>query len=205
MRYQTPIRFADRQYWVDMRTSTGTVGGRLAAAALTALLLSACGRPAPAEEVQSSTAPDPAAESTTPSSATVDAAVPTGDSMAEDTTDGSAGTDPEPTEAASPAITAPALTADQVVGVVDPTPGMAGVKITSQNPIVAPTPTAAPPDVADTTPTGAAGVHVVQPGDTLSAIAGTYGVSMQAIIDANGLVDPDNLTAGDELQIPPSG
>lgn len=124
--------------------------------------------------------------------------------MAEGTSD-SAATDPGSTEAAAAAVPVPALTADQVVGVLDPTPGMAGVKITSQHPIVAPTPTTAPPAAADTSPAGAGGVHVIQPGDTLSAIAANYGVSMQAIIDANGLVDPDNLTAGDELQIPPPG
>lgn len=205
-----------------MRTSTGKVGGRLAAAALVALFLGACGRPAPADEAQSA-APDPAAQATTPSSDTVDAAVPADegeqatqtDAMTDDVddadgsmADGSAGAETgtdEAAAAAAPAVTAPVLTADQVVGVVDPTPGRAGVKITSQNPIVAPTPTTAPPAVADTTPAGSGGVHVVQPGDTLSAIAAQYGVPMQAIVDANGLVDPDNLTAGDELQIPPAG
>ncbi len=221
---QTPIRFADRQYWSHMRTSTGTRGVRLTAAAVVVLLLGSCGRPAPADEAQTA-APDPAAQSTTPASDTVDAAVPSneddqgaqqqadamtgqddgdGTAMADGATEG--GADTGQTAAATPA-TAPVLTADQVVGVVDPTPDMAGVKITSQNPIVAPTPTTAPPVAADTdtTPAGTGGVHVVQPGDTLSGIAAAYGISMQAIADANGLVDVDNLTAGDELQIPPTG
>ncbi len=186
-----------------MRTSTGTAGGRLTAAALAVLLLGACGRPAPADGAQSATAPDPAAQATTPTSATVNAEVPTND--ADEAAD-EPRTDAEPGEAATATVvTAPRLTADSVIGVVDPTPGMAGVKITSQNPIVAPTPTTTPPTVADTVPGGTGGVHVVQPGDTLSGIAETYGVPIQAIADANGLVDVDNLKQGQELQIPPAG
>jgi len=125
--------------------------------------------------------------------------------MGEESADGSAGTETEQAETTATVVTAPVLTADAVIGVVDSTPGMAGVRITSQNPIVAPTPTTEPPAPTENAPAGTAGVHVVQPGDTLSGIAATYGVSMQAIVDANGLVDPDNLTAGQELQIPPSG
>ena len=191
---------------------TGTVGLRLIAAAMAVVLLGACGRPAPTDEAQTSAAPDPAAESTTPTSATVDAAVPSdsseSDAMGDSTdamSDDSGSTAAAGEEAAATVVTAPVLTADNVAGVVDPTPGMAGVKITSQGPIVAPTPTTAPPVVAENAPAGTGGVHIVQPGDTLSVIAETYGVTIQAIADANGLVDVDSLTAGDELQIPASG
>lgn len=44
--------------------------------------------------------------------------------------------------------------------------------------------------------------HVVQPGETLSEIAAAYGTSMKAIINENGLRNPDRLTAGQKLFIP---
>ena len=196
-----------------MRNLKGTVGGRrLAAAAMTMALLGACGRPAPVDEAQTGAAPDPAAQGTTPSSATVDAEVPSGEeqtvqseSMSESADGGGEAmgdgqtTEPaESTEAAAP----PVLTADGVTGVVDSTPGRAGVKVTSQNPIVAPTPTTTASTVPENVPTGTGGVHVVEAGDTLSGIAETYGVPVQAIADANGLLDVDDLQLGQELQIP---
>lgn len=45
-------------------------------------------------------------------------------------------------------------------------------------------------------------VYVVQSGDTLYAIAGRLGVAAQAIIEANGLSDPDQLAVGQALVIP---
>ncbi len=45
-------------------------------------------------------------------------------------------------------------------------------------------------------------VHVVVAGDTLFTIAQQYGVTMQAIIDANSLTNPDALSIGQELTIP---
>jgi LysM repeat protein len=45
-------------------------------------------------------------------------------------------------------------------------------------------------------------VHTVRSGDTLYAIAGQYGVDVDAIIDANGISDPDYLSEGQTLQIP---
>ena len=51
--------------------------------------------------------------------------------------------------------------------------------------------------------TGGGGqVHTVQSGDTLYAIAGQYGASVDAIAGANGLTDPDYLFVGQRLQIP---
>lgn len=192
----------------------------MAAAALTVLALGACGRPAPANEAQAGAAPDPAAAAGSSSPDSVDAAVPSdqsesaNDSMSGSESDpmaggetagGNATEDGEaaPADGAEQApAAAPVLTADSVVGVVDPTPGRAGVKVTSQSPIVAPSPTTAPPTVAQNSPVAADGVHVVQPGDTLSGIAEIYGVPVQSIADANGLVDVDNLKLGQELQIP---
>jgi murein DD-endopeptidase MepM/ murein hydrolase activator NlpD len=44
--------------------------------------------------------------------------------------------------------------------------------------------------------------HVVRPGETLSAIAQQYGVSTQALAQANGVSNPRALAIGLELQIP---
>jgi lysozyme len=48
-------------------------------------------------------------------------------------------------------------------------------------------------------------VYVVQAGDTLGAIAETHGVSVDAIMQANGLSDPNYIYVGQELVIPGSG
>jgi LysM repeat protein len=57
-----------------------------------------------------------------------------------------------------------------------------------------PQPTALPADVT---------IHRVASGDTLTTIARRYGVSLQAIINANNLTNPDRLQIGQELVIPP--
>ena len=48
-------------------------------------------------------------------------------------------------------------------------------------------PTSAPGGPAVAAPAGGATHHVVRPGDTISGIAGRYGISAQQLIDANGL------------------
>jgi len=45
-------------------------------------------------------------------------------------------------------------------------------------------------------------IHTVAAGETLFLIARAYGVEMQAIIDLNGLTDPDRLEVGQQLRIP---
>ena len=50
----------------------------------------------------------------------------------------------------------------------------------------------------------AATTYVVRPGDTLNAIALRHGVSVQALVHANGLSNPDLLRIGQLLQIPDS-
>ena len=54
------------------------------------------------------------------------------------------------------------------------------------------------------TPAPAIGVkkHVVQSGETLGSIAVQYGVTVQAILEANQLANPDLLRVGQELVIP---
>ena len=62
---------------------------------------------------------------------------------------------------------------------------------------VAPAPTARPEPPAPRT-------HVVEDGETLRMLAAKYGVSVETIMAANGISDPDRITAGDELTILPT-
>lgn len=45
-------------------------------------------------------------------------------------------------------------------------------------------------------------LYVVQPNDTLNKIARSYGISLNALIQANEIANPDYLEVGQELQIP---
>lgn len=68
---------------------------------------------------------------------------------------------------------------------------------------VATDPPEAPSPTPTPTPTAAVSqTHVVEAGDTLGAIAARYGVTVEAIVEANDLSDPDVLAIGDELVIP---
>ncbi len=79
-------------------------------------------------------------------------------------------------------------------------------------PVIAPTftPTpaaAAAPAPVETTPVatvapGEEEVYVVQAGDSLLAIAGRYGLTLQTIMDANNLTNPDFVFSGQRLVIP---
>lgn len=64
---------------------------------------------------------------------------------------------------------------------------------------IAPTPTA--PIPTEAAPTGST-FHIVQAGETLSTIAQRYGVSMNAIIEANELANPNRLDINQRLIIP---
>ncbi|MCB9451205.1 MAG: LysM peptidoglycan-binding domain-containing protein [Anaerolineaceae bacterium] len=59
-------------------------------------------------------------------------------------------------------------------------------------------------DTGVVVPTGGT-THTVQRGETLYSIARQYGVTVQGIINANTLANPNNLTPGQELIIPPVG
>lgn len=68
-----------------------------------------------------------------------------------------------------------------------------------------PTATITPTEIPPTEipfPTLESMTYVVQPGDTLDIIAGSFGVSTEEIIAANGITDPDFLNVGDVLIIP---
>lgn len=51
-------------------------------------------------------------------------------------------------------------------------------------------------------PSQEGGIHVVQPGETLAAIAYRYGVSLSSLVSANGLSNPDFIFWGQRLVIP---
>jgi LysM repeat protein len=80
----------------------------------------------------------------------------------------------------------------------------ASVPAATAQPMASPTPTpAATPTPAPPSPTPApARTYVVQEGDTLGAIAAAYGVSIEALMTANGIQDSDVILIGQELVIP---
>jgi LysM repeat protein len=44
--------------------------------------------------------------------------------------------------------------------------------------------------------------YVIKPGDTLGTIAAVLGVTVQSIVDLNGLANPDDIQAGQTIEIP---
>ncbi|MDE2767127.1 MAG: LysM domain-containing protein [Chloroflexota bacterium] len=91
---------------------------------------------------------------------------------------------PTPATAITPTPDDPNMAFDQVIAT--PTPE--------------PTPTATP--IPRPTPTPTATVYVVQPGDTLSGIAGRFNVAVDDLVEANRIVNPDALQVGQEITIP---
>lgn len=87
-----------------------------------------------------------------------------------------------------------------------PTPTLAPLSITlapspgPDQPLVTPTPDS-PRQLP--TPRLDAEQYIVQAGDTLGSIAQNYGVSVNALMDANGIYDANLLTVGETLNIPP--
>jgi len=85
------------------------------------------------------------------------------------------------------------LPAAAVVGQVTPTARPAALSPTLPAPAVSPSP--AP------TPT----VYVVQPGDTLGTIAQRFSVTVDVLMAANGITNPNLVSAGESLVIPVPG
>ena len=56
--------------------------------------------------------------------------------------------------------------------------------------------------VVTTTTTPVQQIYVVQQGDSLSAIAAAFQVSMTSLMAVNGITEPDKIQAGQELRIP---
>lgn len=81
-----------------------------------------------------------------------------------------------------------------------PTPAASPTPTTQPtDPVPTPSATAVPTLAPTATPTR---TYVVEEGDTLSHIAALFGSSVDAIVAANGLDDPDRLTVGQVLVIP---
>lgn len=122
-----------------------------------------------------------------------------------------------PAQATQPGVPPTGLTpaaGETVVSVftsVPPGPGTPTAELAYETPAVTtPVATAAPgatavPVLTPVPPSGEMIVHVVQPGETLSSIAYRYGVTVQAIIDANGITNPDQIYQGQKLNVPTSG
>ena len=90
----------------------------------------------------------------------------------------------------TPSPTTPAPTSTQGA---DPTPEASPTA--TATPTMTPTPTPSPVPVQD---------YVVQPGDTLSAIADRFGLTVNELLDANAIEDPNSIQVGAILLIPPA-
>lgn len=67
--------------------------------------------------------------------------------------------------------------------------------------VITPVPT--PTNTALPLPTMGATKYTVQPGDTLSGIADRFGITVDDIVRANNIADPNSLSEGQVLTIPP--
>jgi len=67
--------------------------------------------------------------------------------------------------------------------------------------VITPVPT--PTNTAPPLPTVGATKYTVQSGDTLSGIASRFGISVDDIVRANNIADPNSLSEGQVLTIPP--
>ena len=97
---------------------------------------------------------------------------------------------------------APGLEATPIVPITSPV--IDDPNTAFENVIATPTPEATPTFTPEPRPTPSPTplVYVVQPGDSLSAIAQRFGVTVEALIEVNRLVDPDTLQVGQEIVIP---
>ncbi len=65
------------------------------------------------------------------------------------------------------------------------------------------TPTVTPTSLQEASPQPASGpVYIIQPGDGLSSIASKFGVTLSDLMAANGITDPNNISAGAKIIIP---
>jgi LysM repeat protein len=141
---------------------------------------------------------------------------PTGNAGAANSVGGSVVTTVQPGDslgriAARFGVTMQALAAEN--GIANPDLIRVGqvLRIPGQAPAPASTPTASPQPVTTDSAVPAAGtatataeerLHVVQAGEMLSAIAGRFGVSVEAIVATNGIANPDLIQVGQVLRIP---
>jgi LysM repeat protein len=100
-----------------------------------------------------------------------------------------------PTASTAPVVASPSRIATRVA-----TAG--ATTAPSAAPVATVPPTVAPAPSPSAAPAGKQQRYVVQDGDTISGIAAQFGVTVQQIIDANSLQNPDLIVQGQELIIP---
>ena len=96
-----------------------------------------------------------------------------------------------------PQFPSPPIKARELAVVTPPQATPAG-----EAPALQETPMPAPTPTAPTPPPPEPRRHTVQPGNTLSVIAGQFGVSVDDIVAANNLPNAGSLQIGQELVIP---
>ena len=94
-------------------------------------------------------------------------------------------------------ITRPTATLPSPIQPASRIPSLATVAPTTPLPTATPAPSPTP-TTADTP----SRTYIVQPGDTLSAIAAAHGVPLSTLIQTNALDDPDRIVVGQELRLP---
>lgn len=167
-----------------MRHRLLTIGLLVLLVALVALGLSGCARQAPEREAQTAEAGD----------------------------QGRAGSAGDTGSPAAGETVVSAVTPTQQTAGSQPTPTLVPVGGTQPpaEATVAPAAgeaTAEPPPSGSQPPPSESGAiwHTVQPGETLSSIARRYGTTWQAIAQANGLSNPNQIYEGQKLKIPTTG
>ena len=167
-----------------MRQKLSTMGVFLLVLAVAAAGLGGCARSARERE-----APD-----ATPVATDVDSGIPSGEGLT-----------PAPGETVVSAVTPIAETPGAEVQPspvpVDTATAVLPLPTTVPEATTAPSPTQSQPSGTQGGPT----THIVQRGETLNSIARRYGTTWQALADANGLVNPNQIYVGQKLKIPTSG
>jgi LysM repeat protein len=133
------------------------------------------------------------------SPASVSATLPTMPAATPTPTPAPTETPREPTAVPS-TPTSPATATSSPTSLPSPTPTSTHTAIPA--PTHAPTATPAPTHTPTATATAEAITHTVESGEILSSIARKYNVTVEAIVEANELANPDSLNVGQVLIIP---
>jgi LysM repeat protein len=106
--------------------------------------------------------------------------------------------------APTPSTMLPTATATATVAVTrSPATSPSATAAASRTPTPSRTPVASPSSEAPASPGSTPTIHTVAPGETLTAIARRYGVTVAAIVEANDLANPNSISVGQKLTIPP--